>query len=422
LGFTFAEKLLAIKASKSEVHAGEIVTVSPDRLMSLSASTGIVINLFYELGVKKVKNPSKIVLILDHEVPAQSIIDANGHKMVREFAREQGITHFFDIGEGICHQLMVEKGLVSPGELLLGKDSHTTTHGALGAFATPIDATEMACLWATDKTWLRVPDSIKINLKGKFKPAVFAKDLILKIIGTISSDGATYMSVEFQGEGVSQLSISDRMTVANMSVEMGAKNSVFFVDKITKNFMKRFDKKEYQAIYPDQDAHYERVLDVDINELTPQIACPHSVDNVKKVEEVEGINIDQVFIGSCTNGRLEDIAIAAKILKGKKVHPYVRLIIGPASKEIEIAAMRKGFLETLLQAGAIIIPPGCGPCFGAHSGILGDGERAIATTNRNFKGRMGNPKSKVFLASPATAAASAIQGKISDPRRFFDEK
>ena len=208
--------------------------------------------------------------------------------------------------------MMVEKGLVSPGELLLGKDSHTTTHGALGAFATPIDATEMACLWATDKTWLRVPDSIKINLKGKFKPAVFAKDLILKIIGTISSDGATYMSVEFQGEGVSQLSISDRMTVANMSVEMGAKNSVFFVDKITKNFMKRFDKKEYQAIYPDQDAHYERVLDVDINELTPQIACPHSVDNVKKVEEVEGINIDQVFIGSCTNGRLEDIAIAAK--------------------------------------------------------------------------------------------------------------
>lgn len=418
--FTFAEKLLAAKGSRSEVRAGDIVQVAPDRLMSVSATNALVIDYFRELEVEHVWDPDKVVLILDHETPPQSINHANLHRRVREFAHEQGIKHLFDMGEGICHQLMVEKGLALPGELIFGKDSHTITYGAMGAFSAAIDATEMACLWATGKTWLRVPRSLKITLEGAFDQGVSAKDLILKIIGTLSADGAIYMSVEFHGHAVKGLSVAQRMTVANMCIEMGAKNAVFPVDEVTEAFLEPFGIP-YRDVHPDSDADYQKVLEVSLNGLKPQIACPHQVDDVKEVSQVEGLPIDQVFLGSCTNGRVEDLAVAAAIMKGRKVHSSVRMIVGPASRHIYLAAMKAGYIQTLIQAGALIIPPGCGPCFGAHSGILGDGEKCLATSNRNFKGRMGNPNSEVYLGSPATAAASAVQGKITDPRRFMND-
>jgi len=416
---TFAEKVLATKASKSEAHAGEIVKVKPDMVLSVGAATAIVIGLFSELGVEKVWDPERIALILDHETPAQTVLDANSHKIIRKFAQEQHIVHFLDVGEGICHQLMVEKALVLPSDLVLGKDSHTTTYGAIGAFAAPIDATETACLYATGETWLRVPESIKIELEGDLPAGVSGKDLILYLLGRLSSEGAVYMSIEFHGAGVGHLSIADRLTVANMSIEMGAKNCVFFVDSLTVSFLSRISKRRYEPITPDANAEYREIVQVDLSALTPQVACPHEVDNVKGVEELKGLALDQVFIGSCTNGRFDDLAIAASILRGKKVHSGVRLIVAPASRQIFIDAVKAGLIETFLSSGAIILPPGCGPCFGAHSGILGDGERCLATTNRNFRGRMGNPNSEVFLASPATAAASAISGEISDPRRIM---
>lgn len=418
--FTFAEKLLAAKSSRPKVRAGDIAQVAPDRLMSVSATTALVIDYFRELEVERVWDPEKIVLILDHETPPQSITHANLHRRVREFAQEQGIKHLFDVGEGICHQLMVERGLALPGELILGKDSHTITYGAVGAFSAAIDATEMACLWATGKTWLRVPRSLKITLEGDFDQGVSAKDLILRIIGTLAADGAIYMSVEFHGHAVKGLSVAQRMTVANMCIEMGAKNAVFPVDEVTEAFLAPFGIP-YHALHPDSDADYQKVLEVSLNDLKPQIACPHRVDDVKEVTQVEGLPIDQVFLGSCTNGRVEDLAVAAAIMKGRKVHSSVRMIVGPASRDIYLAAMKAGYIQTLIQAGALIIPPGCGPCFGAHSGILGDGEKCLATSNRNFKGRMGNPNSEVYLGSPATAAASAVQGKITDPRRFMND-
>ncbi|MBM4332064.1 MAG: 3-isopropylmalate dehydratase large subunit [Deltaproteobacteria bacterium] len=418
MAFTFAEKILGIKASRPGVKAGEIVRVAPDRVMSVSATNAIVINFFRELGVKRVWDPQRIVLILDHETPPQVPDQANSHRLVRQFAAEQGIHKFFDVGEGICHQLMVEQGLVFPGELIFGKDSHSTTYGAVGAFGTPIDATEMACLWATGETWLRVPQSIKVEVRGTFPAAVSAKDLILKVISLLSADGATYRSVEFLGPGVRQMSVADRMTVANMGIEMGAKNAFFPPDEVTGSFLKRFGVS-YQAVYPDPGANYEKVLEVNLNELGPQIACPHRVDDVKEVSAVEGLSIDQVFIGSCTNGRLEDLTVAAAILENRRIDPGVRLIIGPASRDIYLAAMEAGHIQTLVKAGAMILPPGCGPCFGAHSGLLGDGERCLSTTNRNFKGRMGSPRAEIYLASPATAAASAWRGKIFDPRRII---
>jgi homoaconitate hydratase family protein len=422
MGATFVEKLLALKTSRHEAAAGEIVRVSPDKVLSVGAATALVIGLFRELGVDRVWNPERIVLILDHETPAQTILDANAHKMVREFAEEQGIVHFWDIGEGICHQLMVEKGLVIPSDVVLGKDSHTTTYGAIGALGVPVDATETACLWATGETWLRVPDSMKIELLGKLPHAVSGKDLILYLLGKLTAEGAIYMSMEFQGPGVAYLSVADRMTVANMSVEMGAKNCVFLVDPITVSFLEQHSGKSYQRVIPDSDAVYRETVQVDLESIAPQVACPHEVDNVKEVAAVEGMAVHQIFIGSCTNGRFEDLAVSAEILKGKRVHPSVRLIIAPASRQIYGDAMRAGFIETFLKAGALILPPGCGPCFGSHSGILADGERCLATTNRNFKGRMGNPNSEVYLGSPATAAATAVTGQITDPRRFLGEK
>jgi 3-isopropylmalate/(R)-2-methylmalate dehydratase large subunit len=413
MGKTFAEKLLAMKSDSGDIRAGDIVYVQPDRLMSVSASNVIPIRYFRELGVEKVRNPEKIVMILDHETPPNEPAHANAHAVVRQFVAEQGIGHFFDVGEGICHQLMVENGLAFPGELILGKDSHTVTYGAVGAFAAPIDATEMACLWATGRTWLRVPESIRVHLRGKLLSPVTAKDLILYIIGILKADGATYRSVEFLGEGATNLSISERMTVANMTIEMGAKNGVFPADHVTDEFLRAFEKK-YVPVHPDEDAEYVSTLEVDLSKLTPQIACPHHVDNVKPISEVEGIAIHQIFIGSCTNGRLDDLAQAAEILKERRVSTKVRLFVTPASRKIYLKAMEAGHIQTLVEAGAVILPPGCGPCFG-YGANLGDGERCLATSNRNFKGRMGNVNAEIYLGSPLTAAASAITGKITDP-------
>lgn len=416
MGMTFAEKILSEKSGRKQVSPGEIVRVSPDRLMSVSASNAIPISYFRQLGVERVFDPDRIVLILDHETPPNDPAHAESHALVRKFAAEQGIRNFFDVGEGICHQLMLEKGLIFPGELIFGKDSHTVTYGAVGAFSTPIDATEMACLWATGETWLRVPESIKVWLTGRLQPGVSGKDVILNVIGRLGGDGATYMSVEFIGPGAPGISMSDRMTIANMTIEMGAKNGVFPADDVTFAYLSRFERRGV-AVIPDPEARYAKTAEIDLDTLPPQIACPHQVDQVRPVSELEGLPVDQVFLGSCTNGRLEDLAVAAAILDGRRIASRVRFLVGPASRQIYLDAMEAGYIQTLTRAGAILLPPACGPCYG-YTGNLAAGERCVATSNRNFKGRMGNPDSEIYLASPATAAACALEGKITDPRRF----
>lgn len=414
MGHTFAEKVLAAKSGQAEAQAGQIVNVEPDRLMSVSASNAIPINYFKELGVDKVWDPDRIVLILDHETPPNLSDHANSHALVRRFAAEQGINKLFDVGEGICHQLMVEQGLAFPGELILGKDSHTVTYGSVGAFSAAIDATEMACLWGAGKTWLRVPESIRVNLTGALRSRVEAKDVILHAIGRLGADGATYRSVEFLGDGATGMSIPERMTIANMTIEMGAKNGVFPADETTDRFLAQFNR-DYEAVAPDADANYILDLNIDLAALEPQIACPHQVDNVKPITELAGTKIDQVFIGSCTNGRLDDLAHAAELVKGRRTAKGVRFFIGPASRQVYLDAMAAGHIQTLTEAGATILPPGCGPCFG-YTANLADGERCLATSNRNFKGRMGNPTSEIYLGSPASAAAAALAGEIVDPR------
>jgi len=415
---TIAQKLLAKKEGKPEVLVGEIVNVEPDLAMSHD-NAGLVIKQFKEIGLKKVWNPDKIVIPLDHRAPAESEKTATAHHSIRMFVKEQNITNFYDIKEGICHQVVVEKGHILPGELAVGTDSHTTSYGCLGALSTGIGATEMAAVWATGKIWLRVPESIKIVIKGILPKGVYAKDVILHIIGQLTVEGANYKSVEYYGDTIEKMSISERFTMCNLSMEMGAKFAVVPFDKVTKKYLSAVTKKRYAPIFSDRNAIFEKEYEFNIDGLEPQVACPHNVDNVKPIGEVKGIKIDQVVLGSCTNGRLDDLEIAAKILKGKKAHPEVRMLVLPATRSIYLQAMKKGYLRTFLEAGGVVLNPGCGPCLGAHEGILAPGERCLATTNRNFKGRMGSPDSEVFLASPATAAASALRGEIADPRDFL---
>ena len=418
MGKTIAEKILARASKRKEVEAGDIVEAEVDLAMSHD-NAALVSKVFGEIGAERVWDPSKIVIILDHRVPANTIKSAEGHKTIRQFVKEQGIENFHDIGEGICHQVLPEKGYVKPGMLIVGTDSHTTTHGAFGAFSTGIGATEMACVWATGKLWLKVPETIKIVINGKLKEMVMAKDVILHIIGEIGSDGANYKAIEFYGEVIDEISIASRMSISNQAMEAGAKVAIVPFDEKTEEFLKNRVKGKMEPVYADEDASYEDVLEFEVSNLEPQVACPHKVDNVKNIREVVGIPIDQAVLGSCTNGRLEDLAIAAKILEGKKIHDRVRMIVIPASREVYIEAIRKGYIETFLKAGATIINPGCGPCLGAHQGVLASGERAISSTNRNFKGRMGSPDSEVYLASPATVAASALKGEIADPREVL---
>ncbi|MBN2201807.1 3-isopropylmalate dehydratase large subunit [bacterium] len=414
MGQTLVQKILANKAGKKSVQTGEIVVVEPDMVMSHD-NAALVIRQFEEIGVSLVWNPDKIVIPLDHRTPAESLKTANGHRTIREFVRRQGIRRFYDIGEGICHQIMLEKGHALPGQLILGTDSHTTSYGCVGALSTGIGATEMAAVWATGKTWLRVPETIRISVEGCLPANTYAKDLILSLIGRLGSEGADYLSVEFSGGTIDTMSVSERFTLCNLSMEMGAKCAFVPCDRTTTAFLESTAGMDRKGPSSDPDAQIRSAFSVQADELVPQIACPHRVDNVTPVAEMAGRRIHQAFLGSCTNGRLDDFRIAAERMAGKRIHPDVRCIAIPASRTILREMVSGGVLETLLAAGVTVCNPGCGPCLGAHQGILADGEVCISTTNRNFKGRMGSPSSEVYLASPATVAESALHGVITVP-------
>lgn len=425
MGMTMVEKILAKATNQAQVKAGEVVEPAVDVAMS-HENAALVINQFLEIykdtGIEpKVWDSRKIVIIFDHRVPAESSKTATNQKKIREFVAKQGIVNFHDIrGDegGICHQILPENGYVRPGYVVVGTDSHTTSHGALGAFAFGIGATEMASVWTLGTVLnVEVPATIKVVVKGKFPKFVLPKDLILYLIGKITAEGANFKVIEFHGETIKNMSTSGRLVLCNMSVEAGATSGLVPADDETVRYLREEAgvQDEIECVQPDSDAEYDQVLEIDVSKLSPQIACPHTVDNVKPVEEVEGIKIHQIVIGSCTNGRLDDLEIAAKILKGKKIARNVRMLIFPASWRIYRQALKKGHLATLVDAGAVIMNPGCGCCLGVHQGALGDGEVALSTTNRNFKGRMGNPNSEVYLCSPAVAAASAITGVITNP-------
>jgi 3-isopropylmalate/(R)-2-methylmalate dehydratase large subunit len=412
------EKILANASGKQNVSPGEIVEANIDAAMTHDLTGPLAIKSFREIGAKKVWDSNKVVIILDHLVPASSVISAGLHKTLRNFAEEQHIENFYDVGRGgVCHQVMPEKGHVRPGEVIVGSDSHTCTYGAFGAFATGIGSTEMAAVFATGKLWFKVPEVIKIEVTGKFQQLVTAKDLTLNIVGKIGADGAIYKGLEFGGSTIKDMTIDGRMVLSNMAVEMGAKAGLIEPDQKTVDYVKARTDKPFTPVKSDVDAKYERVVDVDISDLEPQVAFPHSVDNVKPVSEVEDVKVDQAFIGSCTNGRLEDLRAAAQILKGKKIAWGVRLIVIPASQEIYLTALNEGLIKLFMDSGATVGNPNCGPCLGGHMGILAEGEACISTSNRNFIGRMGSTKSFVYLASPATVAASAITGKITDPTK-----
>lgn len=417
MGKTFSEKILGKKAGK-EVKAGDVVTVRPDFVLSHDNSVAII-QEFKKLGISMVACPQKIVIVLDHVVPACSEEHARNHKSIRDFVAQQKISNFFDIQYGVCHQVFAEKGFALPGKLIVGSDSHTTSYGAFGAFAAGIGRTETASVWATDEIWLRVPETLKVILEGELSQGVFAKDIILKIIGDHGAESANYKAVEFAGEGAEGLSISSRFVLANMAAEMGAKNGYFSPSEEVLNWVRERAKEDFEVIVSDPDAYYEKVFTYNLAQIEPQVACPHSVDNVKPVNEVAGVKFHQALIGTCTNGRLEDLKVAAQIFRGKRIHPQVRTLILPASREVYQESLKKGLLDIFVEAGCIILNPGCGPCLGAHMGILAPGESVLATSNRNFRGRMGSRDSEIYLASPATVAASALRGEITDPRELL---
>jgi 3-isopropylmalate/(R)-2-methylmalate dehydratase large subunit len=412
---TISEKILARASDNKIIQPGEILTCKIDKAMSHDA-TALVIRSFNKIGIKTVWDPNRILIPLDHRVPAYNIKVAEAHKTIREFVREHQIKNFMDIRAGICHQVLTEQGFVLPGELIIGTDSHSTTYGALGAFGTGVGASEMTVIWATGELWFKVPETIKINVSGSLQKHVYAKDVILNIISELTSSGATYKALEFYGSIIDNFSISDRMTICNMAVELGAKVGIVPPDERTIDYLKFRTTEPIKPVLSDPDAIFEKTYNFDFSTLEPQVSCPHAVDNVKDVSDVAGKHIDQAFIGSCTNGRFEDLRIAARILDGRTVHPDVRLIVGPASAEVYLIAISDGILERIVRAGGIVLNPGCGPCLGSHQGVLASGEVAISSSNRNFKGRMGSLDSEIYLGSPATVAASAIKGEITDPR------
>jgi 3-isopropylmalate/(R)-2-methylmalate dehydratase large subunit len=412
-----AEKVFSRKAGK-DVHAGEYVMVPVDRAMChegflLSCSTLI------SSGIQAIWDPEKVVVLMDHYVPSPNVVMAEGHAKIRRLVNKYGITHFYGEREGICHQVMVEKGLVRPGELIVGTDSHTCTYGGLAAAATGIGTSEMAFVLATGELWFQVPPSIRVRLQGALPKMVSSKDVSLALAGRYGAEFAQYCSIEFDGELVRNLSVASRLVLSNMSVEFGAKFGLFPVDEVTLAFLESIGVEEADTYGPDEDAVYIRDIELEATDLEPMVALPHTVDNVKPVREVAGEPVHQALLGSCTNGRFEDLRAAAEILKGKQVDPSVRMYVYPASRQILKQAMDEGVLQILSSAGAIICTPSCGPCFGSHGGLLASGETCISSTNRNFKGRMGSPESKVFLASPATIAASALTGRITDPREVL---
>jgi len=414
-----SEKILARASGKSEVRPGEIVDARVDMAMMNEITGPLAVDAFHKIGVEGVWDNERIVMVLDHQVPADSVKSAELHKIMREFARSHKIPNFYDIGAGgVCHQVMAEKGHVRPGGLIVGADSHTCTYGALGAFGTGIGSTEMAAVLATGKIWLKVPQSIRIEATGSFQRFVTPKDLILYAIGQIGADGAIYKALEFTGSPIEKMSVSGRMTLCNMAVEMGAKTGIINPDESILSYIRNHTGKPFKVLKSDPDTEYERTLRIGIDDLEPQIACPHEVDNVKPVPEVEGKPIDQAFIGSCTNGRLEDLRLAAEFLQEKRVKDGVRMLITPASQEVYLNALQEGLLEVFVKAGAYVCNPTCGACFGGHMGLLAKGEVCISSSNRNFVGRMGSPDAEVYLGSPATVAASSITGKITDPREL----
>jgi 3-isopropylmalate/(R)-2-methylmalate dehydratase large subunit len=414
------EKILAKASGKKVVHPGEIADANVDMIMVHDLTGPLAVEAFKKIGIQKVWDNQKAVVILDHQVPAESVKAAELHKIMRQFAKDQKI-RLYDIGRGgICHQVMPEKGHVVPGTVIVGADSHTCTYGAFGAFATGIGSTEAAAVFASGKIWLKVPETIKIKVTGEFQKYVTPKDLVLSIIGKMRVDGAIYKSVEFAGPTIKNMSIAGRMTLCNMAVEMGAKNGIIEPDETTRKFLEDRVKTlpDFAALKSDKDAKYSRTVKFDVSTMEPQVACPSSVDNVKPVSEVGNIPIEQAFIGSCTNGRIEDLRLAAQVVKGKRIKDDVRALVIPASQEVYKQALNEGLIEIFTDAGAIVCGSACGPCLGGHIGLLAANEACVSTSNRNFIGRMGSTQASVFLASPATVAASALTGKITDPRKL----
>ena len=416
MGMTMTQKILASHAGLESVSAGQLIRAKLDLVLANDVTAPVSINEFEKAGFDKVFDKSKVTFVMDHFVPNKDIKSAEMCKQSRTFAKRFDLDNFYDVGSmGIEHALLPEKGLVAAGEAVIGADSHTCTYGALGAFSTGVGSTDLAAGIATGEAWFKVPAAIKCNLTGKLNPPACGKDLILHIIGMIGVDGALYKSMEFTGDGVSSLTMDDRFTIANMAIEAGAKNGIFPVDAVTEEYMKDKVSRPYSKYEADEDAEYDAVYDIDLAAIKPTVAFPHLPENTKTIDEVGDIPIDQVVIGSCTNGRLSDMAVAAKILKGKKVHKDVRAIIIPATQKIYKECIELGYLETFIDAGCVVSTPTCGPCLGGYMGILAAGERCVATTNRNFVGRMGHGDSEVYLASPAVAAASAVLGKIAGP-------
>ena len=422
MSMTMTQKILAAHAGLDKVEAGQLILVDVDRVLGNDITSPVAIREYEKIGVKGVYDREKVTMVMDHFAPNKDIKAAVQCKMCRDFCEKEQITNFYDVGRmGIEHALLPEKGLVIPGDVVIGADSHTCTYGAIGAFSTGVGSTDMACGMATGKAWFKVPSAIKFVLKGKLNKYVSGKDVILHIIGMIGVDGALYKSMEFTGEGVKELTVFDRLTISNMAIEAGAKNGIFEVDEQTEAYIKERSDREYKIYKADEDAEYDEVYEIDLSTIKSTVAFPHLPENTHTIDQVGDIKIDQVVIGSCTNGHYKDLEEAANIIKGKKVAKNVRAIIIPATQDIYLKAMENGLLKSFIEAGCVVSTPTCGPCLGGYMGILAAGERAVATTNRNFVGRMGDVTSEVYLASPAVAAASAIAGKIADPCEIMKE-
>ncbi len=414
MGKTISEKILS-KASGEDAYAGDFVNAEIGTAMGQDGTTPLTIDAIEDMGGEEVWDPDSIAIVMDHTIPSASVGTSSMHKRMRNFASEMGIENIY-YGEGICHQIMAEKGHVKPGTVVVGADSHTCTYGALGAFGTGIGSTEMAGVFLSGKLWFKVPETMRFEVSGEIPDKVTAKDLALHITGMIGNDGATYKAVEYAGKPIEKMDVGERMTLCNLAVEMGAKTGLVEADEKIEDFLEGRVEGEIDLIKNDEDAEFEEVIEIDGEDLEPKIAFPHQVDNVKSISEGEGIDLDQVFVGTCTNGRFRDLKVVADVLEGHEVDDSVRMLINPASKEIYKRAMEEGILKTLMEAGCIINNPGCGPCAGSHQGILAPEETCLSTANRNFKGRMGSEESKIYLSSPVTAAVSAIKGEITDPR------
>ncbi len=422
MGMTMTQKILAAHAGLDSVQAGQLILAELDLVLGNDITSPVAIKEFAKLGKDSVFDKDKVTMVMDHFAPNKDIKAAEQCKMCREFCGEKEITHFYDVGEmGIEHALLPEKGLVTAGDVVIGADSHTCTYGALGAFSTGVGSTDMACGMAVGKAWFKVPSAIKVELTGSLKPYVSGKDVILHLIGRIGVDGALYRSLEFSGEGLSSLTVADRLCIANMAIEAGAKNGIFAVDQAALDYLRAHGAREPRVYSADPDAQYDEVVQIDLSQIEPTVAFPHLPENARTFSQIGDVKIDQVVIGSCTNGRLEDLQAAAQILKGRKCAKGVRVIIIPATQQVYLDAMEQGLLKIFIESGAVVSTPTCGPCLGGHMGILAQGERAVTTTNRNFVGRMGHPTSEVYLASPATAAASALTGRITSPWEVMEK-